>query len=202
MYDFILGLGKRRSTRINSLSKVYIDNMSMIRRLRIEHLESRELLSTIIWNGESNPPNILLSDGENWNLGRAPTDDDDVLIANATTIYDLDEDPILNSIAFLSSSIYKTIENPIYVYDSLTANGGTGIILANVCLVGNPQNQNMVEILSTSGMEISGNISSYSPGVGGILKTGGSYLTLSGANNTYSGGTTINAGTLELAGLS
>jgi len=89
------------------------------------------------------------------------------------------------------SGIAATADGELYVADQIYA--GTGTVTSDRVLFGSPNNKTFTV---TSG---STTVTSLLAGDGGVVKAGSGTLVLSG-NNTYTGSTTISAGTLVING--
>ena len=159
--------------------------------LFFEPLEERALLS-INWSGGGGGNN-LWSNGANWVGGVAPAAGADIVFtgdAQTNTLNDLSY--AFHSITF-SSNGFSVAGAPVILtagitLDTTAANAtatiGTAVVLNNAVQV------DVAE--SDATLTISGSIS----GSNILTKTGAGTLALAGAN-TYSGGTTIDAGTLK-----
>jgi autotransporter-associated beta strand protein len=85
-----------------------------------------------------------------------------------------------------------TISGGVGAINTITINPGAGLTTINSALALGPSSQG-ITVNNTAGLAINGNVG----GTNGLTKTGTGLLTLTGAN-TYSGGTTINMGTLAV----
>jgi autotransporter-associated beta strand protein len=155
-----------------------------------EPLERRELLS-ITWTGGG--ANNNWSTATNWNLGRAPTSGDDVVLAGTAQTSTNDDlgGLQLHSIEFQNSGFSIGGSN-LAVTSGITVDSGvTGsTITAGMALGG------------AVGVDVEGSdltLSGIVSGSNSLTKIGGGTLTLD-ATNTYSGATTVSAGTLALDG--
>jgi autotransporter-associated beta strand protein len=156
--------------------------------------------TAITWDGGANTNNWSgngSGGNNNWNPNGAPAPNDDLVFAGTTRL-----SPNNNTTANTN-------------YNSITFNSGAGAFTLGgnaITLGGNVTNNdadtqtiNMNLILSgtrtfnasTGNLAVGGVVSESSSGIGALIKTGGLTLTLTN-QNTYTGGTTINAGTLAL----
>ena len=88
----------------------------------------------------------------------------------------------------LAGAATVKFNNNNQTFGSLAGNSSSSIQLGSATLTTGGDNSNST---------FAGNIS----GTGGVAKTGSGDFTMTGANNTYSGATTISAGTLTLNGM-
>ncbi len=181
---FGLASKKKEEQRINHSS----------RTLRFEPLERRQLLSVVTWTGLG--ANNYWGTAANWSTNAAPTAGDDLVFTGSTrtaTVNNLSSGTPFNSLAFRSNN-FSVSGNSLGVLSSLVVNAGVSgtSISSNLVLYGST----LVNVNSST-LTISSVVSGISSGVGGINKTGAGTLILTGAN-TYTGGTTISAGALQL----
>ena len=158
------------------------------RSVSFESLEERSLLSVCHWTGGADN---RWSNPENWDS--APQAGDALVFQGTgiATQNDLPQRTTFSSIEFASKGFTLT-GNTIWVNDSITVDSGVSdaVISLGVAL-GGAVNIDVTD--ATSSLTVSGILSNG----GSVTKVGAGMLTLNGAN-TYTGGTTINDGTLEL----
>ncbi len=155
-----------------------------------EPLERRELLS-ITWTGGG--ANNNWSTAANWNLGRAPVNGDDVVLAGTAQTSTNDDltGLQLNSIEFQNSG-FSIGGNNLAVTSGIKVDSGAS---AAAIGVGVALNGTVNVDVEGGNLTLSGIVS----GSGGLSKSGAGIETLTGTES-YTGSTTVNAGTLALAG--
>ncbi len=209
MLRYIMDKIKRRNSRNNiSFAKRYSKYHSS-RRLTLEHLEDRELLSgNYTWVGGTSGSWANLN---NWYSGVAPSGSDNVLyFNNASSPNKVMSNDLSAGVSFsyigFGASGYSIAQpsNPINLaagaHGSGSINlGASGINIGiNTGLVLSSGNHQISTSSGSASLTISGSISDQdSSSHGGLEIVGSITLTLSGAN-TYSGGTTISNGTLQI----
>ena len=160
------------------------------RRFAFEPLEDRTLLSVCHWTGGADN---TWSNPQNWDT--APQAGDDLVFEGAgiATQNDLTTRTTFNSIKF-SSSGFTLTGNTVWVNDDITVDSSVAnaAISLGVALGG-------AVTIDVANNSSSLTVSSVLSGGGNLIKTGAGTLTL-GNTNTYTGGTTINDGTLVLGG--
>ncbi len=161
-------------------------------RLRtFEPLERRQLLSVVTWTGLGSDNNW--GTAANWSTNAAPTAGDDLVFSGSTrtaTQNNLAAGTSFHSIEFKNNSF--TLSG-----NSLTLTSGviidSGVTGTNVTLAGIGLSGNVTFNVATTSVTVSSAIS----GAGRLVKSGSGTLILTGAD-TYTGGTTISAGALQL----
>jgi autotransporter-associated beta strand protein len=166
------------------------------RRLRIESLESREMLSadTHYWVGGQ--PGNYWNNALNWSNG-IPDDGDSLVFDSTTssrnTVNNLSA--TVNSIDFQASD-YSISGTPLSISGSITVDSGVAniFISANVNLAAASGQAVLVDVEGSNDdyMFLDGNVS----GTSALTKAGTGALYLRGTN-TYSGGTNVDNGKLE-----
>ena len=187
-----IGLASRKSRRrrqgIQTANK---------RAYFFEPLEERQLLSISTWTGASTTDN-LWSDAANWNRsgGGAPQAGDQLVFSGSTQTNsqnDLTAGTSFQSIEFQNSN-FAVSGNSIALAGNVTVD--TGATAEQISLPVTLSGGTTVTVTdSTSNLTMSGVISS--AGSQSLAKAGAGTLTLAGTD-TYSGGTTISAGRLQL----
>ena len=185
-----LGFGNRERQKISHLPKR--------RTFALERLERRELLAVCTWTGGGD--NYHWSDQNNWlndqQQHAAPQAGDSLVFqgTGTTTDNDLAAGTSFNGILFQSGGFALT-GNDLALPDCGTVTTASGVgsttISTNMALYGCAK----ILVGSNSTLTVSGMISD---GSGGLEKAGSGTLILVGTN-TYTGDTTIDAGTLEAA---
>ena len=185
-----LGFGNRERQKISHLPKR--------RTFALERLERRELLAVCTWTGGGD--NYHWSDQNNWlndqQQHAAPQAGDSLVFqgTGTTTDNDLAAGTSFNGILFQSGGFALT-GNDLALPDCGTVTTASGVgsttISTNMALDGCAK----ILVGSNSTLTVSGMISD---GSGGLEKAGSGTLILVGTN-TYTGDTTIDAGTLEAA---
>src|SRR3989304_1435549 len=209
MFHSLFRLGKQKKHKKNSnrVAKNGKDHFNKF--LRIEHLESREMLSTAYWTGDIS---YYWFDSGNWHDDYGndylPQAGDDLVFYGSPAIKNtrnnFADGRIFNSLIFLSNDFsISTQSYPVKVstgiavgsdYNTPPITGITGTeIHANVILV--PSAEPYVEMHTSSSSELS--IYGIISGACNLTKTGGGELRLYDAN-TYSGATTVNNGLLRV----
>jgi autotransporter-associated beta strand protein len=167
-------------------------------------IASPPLASAATWSGDTSN---AWNDGGNWDA--LPVSGDPLVFTSATGVGGLDLNNDLTSGSFNVAGITFDAGAPAYVIGDGTATpnaGNTFVLTGNVAnnstslqTINNPFSMTAVRSFTTTAgggnITLGGNLS----GTGGINKLGTGTLTLSGVN-TYTGTTTINAGTLALTG--
>jgi autotransporter-associated beta strand protein len=188
---------KRKNTKKNSTFEKRLSRYHSSRRLSLEHLEPRELLSgTYTWTGGGS--NNFWSNPNNWLGHVAPSGSDNTLYFNRQENHeemnnDLPSSVTFSYIGFSVSGYIIDSSSPIYLSTSGSIYGNTASdIYINTSLV-LPAGDNQIAMTLGSYLTISGKITG-----SGILDVNGTNtVTLSNANNDYTGGTYISAGTLK-----
>lgn len=161
------------------------------RALRAEPLEERTLLSVSTWDGGGNDGSW--ANPLNWSGDTLPGATDDLVFAGTTITANNDRVDVTscNSLTFSNGSNITLTGNALMVTDNITVDSGvTGSSILLDILLGNAVS---VEVAGNTTLTISGDIS----GSNYLTKTGAGTLSLAGTN-TYTGGTTINNGTLKV----
>ena len=148
-------------------------------------------------------------DSGNWSAG-VPGSGDDVVFSSgpAAKTITLGQNRSVRSVTFNSTQTGAVTLSGFVLTLSPSSNGGTTLLVdaasgdhfisSSLQLAG--QDSQVFSIGSDRLLTISGNIAGSTPSRS-FTKTGAGTLLLTGNTNTYSGGTTISAGTLELSGL-
>lgn len=162
------------------------------RPLSFEPLEDRTLLSLCVWDGGSTVDSYW-NTAENWVDDVAPTASDQLRFQGSTrtsTENDFTSGTSFESIEFASNG-FSLAGNNLELTDGITINSGvTGSTIAlAIALDGTVD----VNVVNTS-LTMSGVVSD----TGSLTKTGTGTLILSG-ENSYSGGTIIEEGTLQIS---
>ena len=161
-----------------------------VRSLRMEPLEDRKLLSVCQWTGTG--ANNNLSNPANYSGGVAPVAGDQLVFSGATRTSpynDFAAGTSFQSLEFAGSG-FNLSGNSLQLAAGITVDSGVSgseTIALNVGLGGSVDVQNSAAALTLSGVVSGSN---------GLTKVDLGTLIVSGSN-TYTGGTTINAGTLE-----
>jgi autotransporter-associated beta strand protein len=176
--------------------------------------------AAITWKGNGNGANAYWDQGNNWSSNSSLTNQDLLFSSNAVTCI-MNASYAINSITFGSGAGAFTLTSS---NGAILTLGGGGIVNSDDSL----QSISFSSIIGlsaaqtwsaasgaltvTSGINNNGNLltvnaayqtvlSGLISGNGGLTKTGASTLVLGGSSeNTYSGTTTVSAGTLEYAG--
>jgi RHS repeat-associated protein len=176
---------QKSSTRQSSLKKLTSKHLAM------EPLEKRELLAVSTWDGGGT--SNLWGDRFNWSDDQVPLANADLVFSGTTrTATQNDLSTTFHSLTF-SSSNFSISGSPLSLNNaqpSITV--GAGVYYTSIATEINWDNTLTVDANSNS-LTLSGNLSSS----GGLTKGGNGILTLSGAN-TYTGTTTVSAGSLTL----
>jgi autotransporter-associated beta strand protein len=201
--NFFINFNKRIKDKKNFTHQSKCLKGHIGKSLRFEQLEPREMLSVLTWTGDGGANNGW-NNAVNWTgggLGYVPHTGDSLIFGSggSTSINDMPTNPWLNSIEMYGGyTIYASDANhPIQimgggVQSRLEGAGNVGTIYANISLLGDVP----IQIDSGCSLTINGKIVDSIYGSTSVTKTEGGKLTLNGAN-TYSGGTTISAGTLQ-----
>ena len=162
---------------------------------RIEFLESRIVLSTDTWTGLGTTN--LWQDGGNWLGGSAPQANDDLVFPQLTgtapfvAVDNFAAGTTFNSIA-IEGSGYALFGQQIDLTAGITATGYTGTSADNLNTV---LSGGTIEVDTGATLNMGAGIS----GTAGLAFTGGGTLGMMGATaNSYTGTTTVSAGTLAL----
>jgi autotransporter-associated beta strand protein len=159
--------------------------------LAIEMLEQRRLLSTSTWTGLGSDNNWATA--ANWSGNVAPNPGDSLVFSGSTQTTANDNYPAgtsFNSIEF-SASGFTLTGNPVALTAGITVDSGAST--ASVSLPVALSGSQAVTVAFGANLGISGAVS----GSGALTKAGPGTVTLTGSN-TYSGGTSLNAGTLDI----
>ncbi len=162
------------------------------RVMQFEPLERRQLLSVVTWTGLGSDNNW--GTAANWSSGAAPVAGDELVFSGTTRTSsqnNLTAGTSFKSIEFSANNFTisgnsVTLTSGIIVDPSVT---GTTVALSGIVLGG----AFTVNTMSSSSAAISSAIS----GSYALAKSGSGTLSLTGTNS-YSGGTTINAGVLQI----
>jgi uncharacterized delta-60 repeat protein len=211
MFEFLMGKLNRKSKKIVQSSANRHSRAQSTRRLVLEHLETRELLSgTHIWTGYIDG---LWNNASNW-TGGVPSDTNNIIQFEATNYTKAMTNNLPSGVTFssieFSASNYSIMGNTIKVSSYITVESGVTntTIAANV----NLNTTSNVLMYIDGPLTISGTVS----GMGNLILQGYNTLTLSG-NNSYkdtqldygvlsiasqsnlgSGGLTFDGGTLQI----
>jgi CSLREA domain-containing protein len=185
---------KKKNAKKNSSLKNKYSKYHSSRRLSLEHLEPRELLSGIhTWSGYTNGNWSVAS---NW-TGGVPQGSGNTLYFNSTihtkVMYnDLSSDVSFSYIGFGAANYSITGSSfPINLSGGINADTASGIVINSDLILSSGNHQ--IQTSNGSGLTISGAIS----GTGALQIIGSNTVILSGSNS-YTGGTTISNGTLRL----
>ena len=154
------------------------------------------------WSGNGLPsPTYDWNDGANW-AGIAPVDGDNVVFAgtnNTTTNNNIGALAVKDMLFNGDAGAFVNGGNAITLTGGIT-NSSTSLQTINhhIGLTGTGATQTIKTVAGD--ILINGNISDGDLSAHGIVKDGAQTLTLAGANNTYSGPTTVTAGTLIVTG--
>ncbi len=177
---FGLASKKQEEQRVNHASRV----------LRFEPLEWRQLLSVVTWTGLG--ANNYWGTAANWSTNAAPVAGDDLVFSGSTrtaTQNNLTAGTSFRSIEFKNNNFTISGNNLALTSGVIVDSGVTGSsVSAGIGISGTAT----FNVVNTS-MTVSSTIS----GTGRLTKTGSGSLILTGTD-TYSGGTTISAGALQL----
>ncbi|MDD5085863.1 MAG: autotransporter-associated beta strand repeat-containing protein, partial [Candidatus Omnitrophica bacterium] len=173
-------------------------NLSLLEILIVEGTNRGNCFNwdpTATWTGAVS---ALWSDAGNWDGlggGVAPGAGDALVFpdgaSNLTNSNDLTDGITFNSLTFTGSG-YTLDGNSIILAAGLTDDSTAGLNTINLAITFNTT-QTVTVTDSGTTLTLNGIIS----GAGGLTKAGAGQLTLAGANS-YSGGTTLNAGTLNI----
>ena len=156
----------------------------------IESLEERTLLATFTWDGGGTNNNWITP--ANWVGDVAPSAGDDLVFegtARTSTTNNFTAGTSFNSITFAAND-FTLAGNSVTLADDIIVNAGvTGSAISLNVSVGGSFGVNVVD----TAVAIAGVMS----GSNAVTKSGSGTLVVSG-NNSYSGGTTISAGTLQV----
>lgn len=186
--------GAERSSQVKTMRRRRANWANrLILRPEMEALEVRITPATRTWSGAVNN---LWSNAGNWDV--APSNGDDLVFpSGATNFVTVDNLPglVINSISIQDSQyqFVSTFVTPAAITNGVTATypSGTASIGMNIGLGGGT-----VSVGSGARLDIDAAIS----GGSGLTFSGGGTLSLGGTdNNSYTGGTTVNAGTLLLS---
>ena len=168
------------------------DSRKKARDLRIETLEDKVLLSVDTWVGGGS--NNHWSNAANWQAGVAPSAGDQLIFqgtALTSTQNDLTAGTSFQSLEFQSNN-FSIAGNSFTVTGSITTDSGVSgtAISAPVALSGSVS----ASVAAGESLSLSGAVS----GTGSLTTTASGTLSLA-ASNSYSGGTTIDAGMVSFA---
>ncbi|MDB5352689.1 MAG: hypothetical protein JWN86_3936 [Planctomycetota bacterium] len=164
-----------------------------VAKLRVESLEVRITPATRIWTGDLSS---LWGDAGNWSGGVAPGQNDDLVFptsaANFVSQNNFGDGQEYNSIT-IEDPNYNITGSKITLLQGITAdfNGRSATYRLDTAL-----GSGVVSVSTTASLDIQAVIS----GTSGLFFTGGGTLNLGGSsNNTFSGDTTVDSGTLVLS---
>ena len=168
------------------------DSRKKARDLRIETLEDKVLLSVDTWVGGGS--NNHWSNAANWQAGVAPSAGDQLIFqgtALTSTQNDFTAGTSFQSLEFQSNN-FSIAGNSFTVTGSITTDSGVSgtAISAPVALSGSVS----ASVAAGESLSLSGAVS----GTGSLTTTASGTLSLA-ASNSYSGGTTIDAGMVSFA---
>ncbi len=148
-----------------------------------------------VWDGSSSGN---WSTSANWTNNVAPVSGDDVIFPVGTARFTLTNNLTglrLRSLTFNAASNYTLYGNTITLSNGIQAvqpTGFTNRIFFNLTNAG-------AQVINVSNSGASLELNGVTAGSGALVKTGAGHLLFGGAsNNTYTGGTTVSAGLLEL----
>ena len=156
-----------------------------------------------VWNGGGTPsPTYDWNDNFNWAANAAPVNGDVVTfdgINNTTTNNNISGLELKDIVFSGTAGAFINGGNSVKLTGGIT-NNSTSLQTINhhIGLTGTEATQTIKTVAGD--ILINGNISDGDLSAHGIVKDGAQTLTLAGANNTYSGPTTVTAGTLIVTG--